>query len=257
MPVGHSELDRGASRANRVGDLHHFVERKARLDFFVRFTIHEDSDSLLAIEVLVLLQVNLRPVVRNEAILVGTTGTVSGESVRASRLAVDAVARDLAGIGFAGRDPWVDTRVIDLARIDDPGDAGPAAAILRDAWPMPEYAPLAGADALDSPLDAWLDRIGRRSSATPGTSAAFLATVLGSFSRVESGRAVAGDRELVVRALRSLLARDPDDGYVQHMFGFGPLLEARLERLRGVLEASERAGVDERMAAQRARYGGH
>ena len=70
MAVGDGELYRSASRADGIRDLDHFVERKTRLDFFVRLTIDEDGDGLLAIEVLVLLQVNFRLVTRYKAILV-------------------------------------------------------------------------------------------------------------------------------------------------------------------------------------------
>jgi hypothetical protein len=97
MAVGDSELDRSASGAYGVRDLDYFVERKARLDFFVRLAIDEDGDGLLAIEVLVLVEVKLRLVARDRTILV----------VAADFLEKFAVLRDLRQLVKRRAGRWV------------------------------------------------------------------------------------------------------------------------------------------------------
>lgn len=169
---------------------------------------------------------------RNEAVLVGGPEPLSIHDARAAR---ERVRADLARIGF-DRDPWRDTLVLGgpaLARLVDD------APLVRDVWPMPEYAPLAGARREGAPLDAWLERVASASQAEPGSFAALLMPAVPAFVRVEEGRARANDRAFVVRAMEAWRARSPDDPYVQHAFGRGPLLEARLERLRDELGARE------------------
>ena len=73
------------------------------------------------------------------------------------------------------------------------------------------------------------------------------------FLRLERQRGDAPDRVAVSRGMSAWLQRDPGSRYVQHAFGFGVLLEARLERLvgSGELDEGEAARVRQLIARQR------
>jgi hypothetical protein len=80
-------------------------------------------------------------------------------------------------------------------------------------------------------MDQLLDALAQRSEAPDGSWAALVAPTLGAFYRVREGEPREGDREAVAAAMRAWLARDPSDPYAQHVFGYGPLLTERLDRL--------------------------
>ena len=61
------------------------------------------------------------------------------------------------------------------------------------------------------------------------------------FIRVREGVGTQADRSRVTDAMVRLLARHPEDPYVQHMFGFGPLLSERLDALDVPADLTERA----------------
>ena len=63
----------------------------------------------------------------------------------------------------------------------------------------------------------------------------------------------APDRVAVSRGMSAWFQRDPSSMYVQHAFGFGVLLEARLERLvaAGELDQAEAARFRQLIARQR------
>lgn len=162
---------------------------------------------------------------RNEAILLATAGEGASAEARRARRSRDDVAHDLGAIGAGASDLLADTLVLagdELRALAGPGP------VVRDAWPMPEYAPLASGD---EPLDAFLDALASRARPEAHTSAAFLAPVMAPFVRIQEGRGSSADRGQVASALRAWLETRPDDPYLQHVFGFGPLLEARLDRV--------------------------
>lgn len=180
---------------------------------------------------------------RNEALLLS-----SSAGANADRLA--RVRSSLADIGFGHGDPIAETRALDAAALRAVVAAGP---LVRDGWPMPEYAPLAGANAVASPADAFVERVADRSTAAPGTFASTLLPVVPAFLRVERGREESGDRDRVRAAMTEWLARDPRDPYVQHAFGYGPILERRLQRVAPELTPGSISELRMLMAQQRAR----
>lgn len=178
---------------------------------------------------------SLHAVERNEAVLIGARGEGASAEVRAARAASPPAAHDLAAIGSAVRDPWLDSLVLDGDELREVIGEGP---VLRDAWPLPEYAPFARVGA-DEPLDAFLERLASRARPQRDTSAAVLVPMLAPFVRIQSGRGSPADRAEVTRAMRAWLSASPSDPYVQHAFGFGPLLEARLDRAGASMTEAE------------------
>jgi predicted membrane-bound spermidine synthase len=183
----------------------------------------------------------LHLVERNEAVMLsrGTGGSATMS---------DAVRADLSVLGFRTTPPFEDTLLGDLeAFLDDSSSV-----VLSDAWPFPEFSPLGGADAAVSPLTEFMERIREHGSATQGSSASLLADIAPAFVRGTMGSPEPGDVETVRRGMAAWLARDPGDPYVQHAFGFGPLLESRLEALTDLTQ-EDRLRVQRSMAANRAR----
>lgn len=190
---------------------------------------------------------SLHMVERNEAVLVGIHGRRRSTPAAVSREA----AIDLERIGY------IDEVVSDSLVLADEELASSVehAPRLRDAWPAPEYAPWALAGRAEQPLDGLLDAMWSvRGSRTPdATSGARFLRGAGAFNRIQEGRGSAADRRLVRGELLALLAQSPENAYVQHMFGFGALLEDRLERLglTGQEIAVYRAAMSERRSQAR------
>jgi predicted membrane-bound spermidine synthase len=180
---------------------------------------------------------------RNEAVLLSANAPADPE-----RLA--RVRESLGDIGFARGDPLVETRALDPGALREVLGRGP---IVRDGWPMPEYAPLAGANASVSPADVFVERVADRSTAAADTFASILLPVVPAFLRVERGREETGDRDRVRQAMTEWLARDPSDPYVQHAFGYGPLLERRLQRVASELTPASITELRMLMTEQRTR----
>jgi spermidine synthase len=204
-----------------------------------------EARSIIATFVALFPDATLHLVERNEAILVGTIA--AARPSREDRLARSEVTTDLRRIGLDDRDPYDDTLVAERAALEAIASGAPW---IRDAWPLPEYAPLGGTSASSSPLDELVAEVAQRSSARPGSSAAILITFAPAFIRLQEGDARAEDRSLGERGMRAWLARDPQDPYVQYALGFGPLLESRLQRL-GDIDPEVRAAASARIAAQR------
>jgi spermidine synthase len=184
---------------------------------------------------------------RNEAVLL---------SVRATRAVLygRAVHDDLAAVGFAGLDPLADTLFADAVALRAASADG---ALVTDAWPAPELAPLALPRPV-APLSAWADRVADGATPTaPTTFAERMGGALGAFLRVLERSPRPSDRDRVRRAVATLASERPDDVYLQYMRGYGPHLEGRLQRLAeegvdpALLELTRR-----RIAAVRARAGG-
>ena len=187
---------------------------------------------------------------RLEAILVGSL-TQPRDAVRSERLGRPAVRSDLAQIGFRELDPWTDTLVLSgepLRRLVAGAD------LIRDAWPFPEYAGLrrpADARPLDLLLEDFAESARQRARAI--TAGVQFAVVAPSLLRFREGRTAVDDRALVYEAMMTLLAARPDDPYLQHTFGFGSLLEERLDRMGPELDAQRADGVRARLRAQEQR----
>ncbi len=187
---------------------------------------------------------------RNEAVLLGTLEAPSGEH-RAPRLERERVRRDLATIGMTGLDPLRETQATDAARLRTLVEEGP---VVRDAWPAPEYAPLGGARDTVLPADAFVQRIANASVVDADSFAAMLLPAVPGFLRIERGRERDGDRARVQQAMQRWLERSPSDPYVQHTFGYGSLLRARLARLQSELPPAALAELRRRLeSAQRMR----
>lgn len=184
-----------------------------------------EVESLLAAFVAVFPHASLHLAERNEAILLGRT-TPFPEGLAAIP---DAPRADLAEIGFRRAHPLPETWVADRALLASLSASTPP---VRDAWPAPEHAPLGVASARERPLDALLERLAAQARPQPGTWAAEVVPVLGAFYRAHEGTPLPGDRARVAETMRRWLAADPEDPYVQHVFGFGPKILERLERLR-------------------------
>jgi spermidine synthase len=179
--------------------------------------------SILAAFVEVFPHARLHLAERNEAILLGRTQPFGEPG------SMPAAARaDLSRIGLARGEPLEETR---LATERTLRRVARGVAPIRDAMPVPEHAPLGDTSARAHPMDQLLDALAQRSEAPDGSWAALVAPTLGAFYRVREGEPREGDREAVAAAMRAWLARDPSDPYAQHVFGYGPLLTERLDRL--------------------------
>jgi spermidine synthase len=168
---------------------------------------------------------------RNEAVLLS-------EGRALSTAMAPAVRADLTAVGFRSTDPLRETLFADASGLRA---AWVDARVVTDAWPGPELAPLSLQRPV-VPLSVWASRVAERTIAAPGTFAATMAPALAPFLRVLEGSAREGDRAEVSAVMRTMLLRDPDDVYLQHMHGYGPLLTERLDGL-------EREGADPRVIA--------
>ncbi len=189
---------------------------------------------------------------RNEAVLLGVLGArgtdVGTDPAPTERISRASVQRDLGRIGAGAQNLLYDTYVLSGSRLAAAAGEGE---VVRDLWPMPEFAPLAGANEGVLAADEFVERLLAASEAHPGTFAALLLPAVPSYLRKERRRDDAWDRAVVIRAMRAWLERDPADPYVQHVFGFGPLLEGRLERVAKELSREEEERLRAFMAAQR------
>jgi spermidine synthase len=193
--------------------------------------------SILAAFVEVFPHASLHLAERNEAILLGRT-----EPFGEPRPMPAEARADLSRIGLARGEPLAETRLATERTMRAlAGDVRP----IRDVLPLPEHAPLGDTSATEHPMDELLDALATRSEAEEGSWAALVLPTLGAFYRVREGEPREGDRERVTAAMRAWLARDPSDPYAQHVFGYGPLLTERLDRL----EHTPRAEI-ERMRAE-------
>lgn len=193
---------------------------------------------------------SLHMVERNEAVLVG----INGRRGPARSLLSPRAAADLERIGYP-EDITGESLVLADEQLTSLLDDAPR---LRDAWPAPEYAPWALAGRAEQPLDRLLDSMWSAhrfaTSRSPTSGVRFL-RIAGAYNRAQAGRGSQTDRRRVRRELLEMLAQDPEEPYLQHMFGFGPLLEDRLERLSNELTdrelAAHRAAMRQRRAHAR------
>ncbi len=173
---------------------------------------------------------------RNEAILLGSTGPLPDVPDEAA-LREPEVRAELDRLGLGGRSPLSE---LEVGGPDVLGFVTRHAEPVRFAWPAPEYAPFSVPTG-SPPLDAWLAVLAERASRADGepTYARAALAAAPSFARVKAGSGTAADKEEVLAKLLELLREEPRDPYLQYVFGYGPLLEARLDRLaaQGVPQA--------------------
>jgi len=126
------------------------------------------------------------------------------------------------------------------------------APVIHDSWPMPELTPLHGLATTTS--DEWLDELAE-ASASPDSQGGQLLHIAPAFVRILEGRGQEHDRRAVQDGMFRWLASAPSDAYRQHAFGYGPLLESRLDRLTadGELSDRERAGYLRQLEGNRQR----
>jgi len=187
---------------------------------------------------------------RKEAILVGSL-TPPSDELRSERLRRPEVRSDLARVGYGELDPWTDSLVLSGERLRQSVAAGE---VIRDAWPFPEYAGLRWARRRQ-PLDRILQRFVADASEHGAAASAGLqfAIAAPALIRMQEGRAGSGDGAAVQKAMLALLVARPEDPYLQHIFGFGPLLEERLDRLGAEIDASREQRTRDLMRTQEER----
>lgn len=191
------------------------------------------------------LHTSLHLVERNEAVLLGRESS----SERAGRAPAERVRQDLAQIGLDVADPLHETEVGSAELLDELTQGAPR---IRYAWPIPELTPLHGLPTM--PADAWLEELVRgaeRDGLMSSTSGYAFLGVAPSFIRVQEGRGTVRDRAIVRSGLVAWLAADPEEPYRQYVFGYGSLLERRLERLVDEFSAAEHDELSRQLEANR------
>jgi len=188
----------------------------------------------------------LHMVERNEAILLGG-GTPRHECC--SLQPTSAAWQDLGAIGFAQENPLEATLVADARLLESLVDDAP---IIHDSWPMPELTPLHG--LATTTADEWLDELAESSTSLDSQGGQLL-HIAPAFVRILEGRGRQHDRRVVQDGMFRWLASAPSNAYRQHAFGYGPLLESRLDRLTadGELSEQERAAYLRQLEGNRQR----